>query len=180
MSDFHQTAKQGEETGKPEALLTPAESSRLLQVITALNLVRMNLGMYPPGHVRITESLDAANAVIQAALSRGPEWIVGFPGDTVTFGEKAPERDKKNNAFKDFARSLNSLRIVSFRLRRGLKKDELLGFCRILSAKPADIWAMGKIEAIFARAGIKAVEITVVDADRFRRVVERLKNASRA
>lgn len=168
MSDLQRTVKQGKTTGKADAIPAPVVSSQLLQVIIALNLVRTNLGMYPSGHVQIMESLDAAYAIIQAELNKKSEWIVGFPGDTVTFGENAPEREKQNNTFKDFARILSRLRIVFFRLRRGLKKDELLEFCRILSAKPADIWTMGKIDSVILGAGIKAIEVAVVDADNFR------------
>ena len=150
------------------AIPSAAASAQLLQVISALNLVRMNLGMYPPGHLRITESVDHTFDMVQKILGTNKEWLVGLAGDTLTFGETAPEKEKKNAAFREYARCLNALRIVSFTLHRGLKKEELLEFNRILSAKPADIWAMGKIESVFARAGIKNIAVKVIDADHFR------------
>ena len=141
---------------------------QVLHVITALNLIRMNLGMYPPGHSRITESIDHAFDMIQKILRKKTELLIGFAGDTLTFGETAPDKEKKNIAFREYARSLNNLRIVSFTLHRGLKKEDLMEFNRILSAKPADIWALGKIESVFARAGITGIKVKVIDADHFR------------
>jgi hypothetical protein len=147
---------------------SPAELTELSQVITALNLIRMNLGMYPTGHSRITESIDPAFDMIQHILRRKSELFIGFSGDEITFGETAPENIKKNAAFRDYSRSLNNLRIVSFTIHRGLKKEELLEFNRVLSAKASDIWALGKIESVFAGAGIKSIELKVIDADHFR------------
>jgi len=153
--------------GKTDLNPSPADSMQLLQVITALNLIRMNLGMYPPGHSRIMESINPAFDMIQNILRNKTELLIGFSGDTVTFGETAPDKEKKNVAFRDYARSLNNLRIVSFTLHRGLKKEELMEFNRILAAKPSDIWAQGKIESIFAGAGITGIKVKVIDADHF-------------
>lgn len=157
MSDFKGRTK-GEDTG----------SMQLLHVIAALNLVRMNLGIYPPGHSRITESIDYAFDMTQKVLREKAEFLIGFAGDTITFGETAPDREKKNSIFRDYARSLNNLRILSLTLHRDLKKEDLLEFNRILSAKPADIWALGKIESVFTRAGITGIKVKVIDADHFR------------
>jgi hypothetical protein len=162
--------KAEEQAGSGRAGVNPssAESRQILHVITALNLIKMNLGMYPPGHSRITESTDHAFEMIQQILREKPELLIGFAEDTLTFGETAPDKEKKNIAFRDYARSLDNLRIVSFTLRRGLKKEDLREFNRILSAKPADIWALGKIESVFAGAGITGIKIKVIDADHFR------------
>ena len=164
----HQRTEEDVGSGRTGASASSSESMQLLQVITALNLVKMNLGMYPSGHSRITESIDYAFDTIQKILREKNELRIGFAGDTLTFGETASDREKKNNAFREYARSLNALRIVSFTLHRGLKKEDLKEFNRILSAKPADIWALGKIESVFARAGITGIKVKVIDADHFR------------
>jgi hypothetical protein len=167
---YTHSLKAEEHTGSGRMGVTPlsVESIQLLPVITALNLIKMNLGMYPPGHSRITESIDYAFEMIQRILRERNELLIGFAGDTLTFGETAPDREKMNAAFREYARSLDNLRIVSFTLHRGLKKDDLREFNRILSAKPADIWALGKIESVFAGAGITGIKVKVIDADHFR------------
>ncbi|MFO7665550.1 MAG: HEAT repeat domain-containing protein [Desulfobacterales bacterium] len=141
---------------------------QLLHIITALNLIRMNLGMYPPGHSRITESVDYAFDMIQKILKGKAELFIGFSGDTIIFGETAPDKEKNNTVFRDYAHCLNNLRIVSFTIDHHLNKKDLLEFNRILTSKPADIWAMGKIESVFSRSGIKGIKVKVIDADYFR------------
>jgi hypothetical protein len=154
--------------GKTGANPSPADSIQLLHVVTAMNMIRMNLGMYPPGHIRITECVDYAFDMIQKILEDTSELLIGFPGDKIMFGETASDREKNNTVFRDYAHCLNNLRIVSFTLLRDLSRKDLLEFNRILTAKPADIWAMGKIESVFSRTGIKGIRIKVVDADFFR------------
>ena len=141
---------------------------QLLHIITALNLIKMNLGMYPIGHSRITESVDYAFDMIQKILQGKVELFIGFSGDTIMFGETAPDKEKNNTVFRDFAHCLNNLRIVSFTMYHNLNKKDLLEFNRILTAKPADIWAMGKIESVFSRSGITGIKVKVIDADYFR------------
>lgn len=155
---------------KEKANLNPSSvgSMQLLHIITALNLIRMNLGMYPIGHSRITECVDYAFDMIQKILKGKGELFIGFPGDTIMFGETAPDKEKNNTVFRDFAHCLNNLRIVSFTLCRNLNKKDLLEFNRILTAKSADIWAMGKIESVFSRSGITGIKVKVIDADHFR------------
>lgn len=154
--------------GKTGLSPSSAGSMQLLHIITALNLIKMNLGMYPPGHSRITESVDYAFDLIQKILQGKVELLIGFAGDTITFGETAPDKEKNNYVFMDYAHCLNNLRIVSFTINHHLNKKDLLEFNRILTSKPADIWAMGKIESVFSRSGIKGIKVKVIDADHFR------------
>lgn len=147
---------------------SPADSMQLLHVITAMNLIRMNLGMYPIGHIRITECIDYAFDLIQKILEGRSELLIGFAEDKIMFGETASDREKNNTVFRDYAHCLNNLRIVSFTLLHNLNRKDLLEFNRVLTARPADIWSMGKIESVFSRTGIKGIKIKVVDADSFR------------
>ncbi len=145
----------------------PSVDSTLLHLIAFLNIVRLNIGLYPPGHLRITESIDLAFEMVQNILREKTEFIVGFPGDSIVFGETALESEKKNDSFMDYARCLNNLRIVSFTLHRGVTRKDIREFNRILTTRPADIWDMGKIESVFAKVGIKAITIRAIDTDHF-------------
>ncbi|PKN68016.1 MAG: hypothetical protein CVU54_15885 [Deltaproteobacteria bacterium HGW-Deltaproteobacteria-12] len=168
MSDFKERAKREDaRNGSTGANIPSAESRQLLPVIIALDRIRMNIQMYPPGHSLIAESSADAFETIQRILRQKAELFIGFAQDKTTFGETAPDKEKKNAAFREYARSLNNLQIVSFTLHRGLKKEELIDFHRILAAKPADIWAQGKIESVFTRAGIAGIKVKAIDADQF-------------
>ena len=168
MSDFR--AVGGEDVGAGRAGVSHSStgSQQILQVITALNLIRMSLGMYPPGHSRITESIDQALEMIQKIFRRKTELFIGFAGDSFTFGETASDKEKKNAAFRDYARCLNNLHVVNFTMHRSLKKKDLLEFNRILNTKPADIWALGKVEVAIAAAGVTCIKVKAIDTDQFR------------
>ncbi|MCG6536268.1 MAG: hypothetical protein L7F78_16590, partial [Syntrophales bacterium LBB04] len=134
-------------------------------IIAAMNLIRMNLGMYPPGHVRISESVDSAHDLIKKVLRGKTEWVIRVAGNTLIFGETV--LDKKNSAFRDYATCLSNLRIIAIILHRNVKKDELVSFNRLLSYKPMDIWARGKLEDVMAREGITGIAVKVIDMDAF-------------
>ena len=140
-----------------------AEVKQMLRVIAALDMIRMSLGMYPPGHIKITESFDSAFAVIQKALKNRTELTFDVTGETLLFGGTV--LDKKNTAIRAYARTLNNLLILSLSLHNSLKKKDLIEFNRILCSKPSDIWAQGKIEGILAKAGIISIKVKEADAD---------------
>ncbi|MBN1664523.1 MAG: hypothetical protein JW943_13060 [Deltaproteobacteria bacterium] len=141
-----------------------ADTRQVLQIISALHLVKMNLSMYPDGHAKIDESLDDAFLTIRNILAGNPEISIGVAGGTLMAG-KTP-LDKRNAAVRDYAQCLTDLRIIYFKLSRGLKKTDLIEFNRILSSKPSDIWAMGTTETVLAKAGVSAIEVkTLVVAD---------------
>ena len=140
-----------------------AEVKQMLRVIAALDMIRMSLGMYPPGHIKITESFDSAFAIIQKALKNRTELTFDVTGETLLFGGTV--LDKKNTAIRAYARTLNNLLILSLSLHNSLKKKDLIEFNRILCSKPSDIWAQGKIEGILAKAGIISIKVKEADAD---------------
>src|ERR1035437_8184751 len=148
-----------------------AEVKQMPRIIAALNMIRMSLGMYPPGHTRITESFDSAFAIIQKALKNRSELTFDVTGETLMFGETV--LDKKNAAIRDYVRTLNNLRILSLSLHSGLKKKDLIEFNRILSSKPSDIWVQGKIEGILAKAGVISIKVKEADADIYNLTGER-------
>ena len=144
--------------GKPSS----AELKQMPHIIAALDMVRMSLGMYPPGHTKITESFDSAFAIIQKALNNRSELTFDVTGETLLFGGTV--LDKKNAAVRAYARTLNNFRILSLSLHSGLKKKDLMEFNRILCSKPSDIWVQGKIEGILAKAGVGSIKVKEADA----------------
>jgi len=153
--------------GKP----SPAEVKQVLRIMAALNMIRMSLGMYPPGHTKITESFDSAFAIIQKELKNRSEFTFDVAGETLMFRETV--LDKKNAAIRDYVRTLNNLRILSLSLHSGLQKKDLIEFNRILSSKPSDIWAQGKIEGILAKAGVISIKVKEADAGIYNLTEER-------
>lgn len=136
------------------------------QLIAALNLLRMNVGMYPEGHSLISQSLNHAFGVLQKIFTDRDQITIGVAGETLLAGEGV--LDKENRNHKQFAQSLNDLWITSITLSRGLTKDELLKFQRILAEKPVDILASGNIEKVFAKNRLVNIKATYLYLSDFR------------
>ena len=141
------------------------EIKQVLRAVTHLNLIRMHLTMYPPGHIRIKESLDEAYDIIQDILRITPEVTIGVAGEVLMVGETI--LDKKNSILRNYARSLNKLLILALRLNKGVKKADLLEFSRLLASNPADVLSSGPIEAVLIKHNITGIMVKGIDSDVF-------------
>jgi hypothetical protein len=73
----------------------------------------------------------------------------------------------KNNNFREYAHTLNVFRVISLSLKRTVTRKDLLQFSRILSSKPSDIRAMGKLEDLLASSSVNGIKVKTIDADYF-------------
>jgi hypothetical protein len=155
-----------ENTGKMKSagISPPTDLKKVSRIISALNLIKMNIGMYPAGHVIIDQSVDQAYTLIQNYLQERPEMIIGVAGKKLMLNEYVLD---KNNNFREYAHTLNVFRVISLSLKRTLTRKDLLQFSRILSSKPSDIRAMGKLENLLASSSVKGIQVKTIDADYF-------------
>ena len=156
---------------KSTGISSPTDIKQISQIISALNLIKMNIGMYPVGHASIDESVDLAYKLIQNYLQGRSEMIFGVTDTTLMLNENV--LDKNNNTFLEYARALNVFRVISLRLKRTLTRKDLIQFSRILSSKPSDIRAMGKLEDILARSSVNGIQVKTIDADYFQMTDEK-------
>ena len=163
-----------ENTGrmKSTGISPPADLKKVSRIISALNLIKMNIGMYPAGHVIIDKSVDQAYTLIQNYLQERSEMIIGVAGKKLMLNEYVLD---KNNNFREYAHTLNVFRVISLSLKRTVTRKDLLQFSRILSSKPSDIRAMGKLENLLAGSSVKGIQVKTIDADYFQLTDE--KNA---
>jgi hypothetical protein len=91
--------------------------------------------------------------------------IIGVAGKKIMLNENV--LDKKNNAFHEYAHALNVFRVISLSLKRTITRKDLFQFSRILSSKPSDIRAMGKLEDLLARSSVNGIQVKTIDADYF-------------
>jgi len=144
---------------------SPTDLKQISRIISTLNLIKMNIGMYPAGHVSIDKSVDLAYTLIQKYLQGRSEMIIGVAGKMLMLNEDV--LDKKNNTFHEYAQALNVFRVISLSLKHTVTRKDLLQFSRILCSKPSDIRAMGKLEDILASSSIKGIQVKTIDADYF-------------
>ena len=87
-----------ENTGsmKRTGVSSPTDLKQIFHIISALNLIKMNIGMYPAGHASIDERVDLAYTLIQKYLKGRSEMIIGVAGKTLMFNENVLD----NNTFR--------------------------------------------------------------------------------
>ncbi|MCX5849934.1 MAG: hypothetical protein NTW65_10855 [Deltaproteobacteria bacterium] len=156
-----------ENTGrmKSTGISSPTDLKQISRIISALNLIKMNIGMYPDGHSSIDKSVEQAYTLIQDYLQGRSEIIIGVAGKTLMLNDNV--LDKKNNTFREYAHALNLFRVIFFSLKHTVTRKDLFQFSRILSSNPSDIRTMSKLEDLLARTSVKGIQVKTIDADYF-------------
>jgi hypothetical protein len=143
----------------------PLDTRLLSEAVIELNISRKNVGIYPPGHMQITKSIDRAYGILQKMFEIRDEMTLGVAKDTLLVGNDY--LDQKNPVYRDFALSMNQQGIAAVTFVRGLEKEELERFHRILTTKPDDIRVAGGIEKVMSDAAIRHIKILAIDYSSF-------------
>ncbi len=149
----------------------PLDMRLLSEAVIELNISRKNVGIYPPGHVQITNSIERAYRILQQLFEIRNEMTLGVAKDTLLVGKDY--LDQKNPVYRDFALSLNLQEIAAVTFISGLDKDELVRFHRVLTTKPEDIRASGGINSVMAATDIPHIRIQSIDYGSFHVTEER-------
>jgi hypothetical protein len=143
----------------------PLDARLLSEAVIELNISRKNVGIYPPGHIQIVNSINRAYVLLQKMFEIRDEMTLGVAKDTLLVG--SDYLDQKNPVYRDFALSMNQQGVAAVTFIRGLDKEELVRFHRILTTKTDDIRAAGGIEKVMSDAGIPHIKIVAVDYSSF-------------
>ena len=150
---------------KSTGISSPTDIKQISRIISALSLIKRNIGMYPAGHVSIDKSVELAYTLIQNFLQGRSEMIIGVAGETLMLNENV--LDKNNNTFREYAHTLNVFRVIFLRLKHTVTKKDLFLFSKILSSKTSDIRNMGKLENLLARSSVDGIQVKTIDANDF-------------
>ena len=106
------TEGKNQDTNRPQAAPQksterelPIDTRLLSEAVIELNISRKNVGIYPPGHIQITRSIDRAYEILQRLFEIRPEMTLGVAKDTLLVGQDY--LDQRNPVFRDFALSLH-------------------------------------------------------------------------
>lgn len=143
----------------------PLDTQLLSEAVIELNISRKNVGIYPPGHIQITRSIDRAYQILQKMFELRAEMTLGVAKDTLLVGQDY--LDQKNPVYRDFALSMSQQEIAAVTFISGLTKEELVRFHRILTTKPEDIRTSGGITKVMTEAGIPHIRIHAIDYGSF-------------
>lgn len=139
----------------------PLDTRLLSDAVIELNISRKNVSIYPPGHIQITKSIDRAYEVLVKLFEIRQEMTLGVAKDILFVGQDY--LDQRNPVYRDFAMSMNQQGIAAVTFVRGLDRDEMVRFHRIITSKPDDITAMGGIAKVVENAGIPHIRVMAID-----------------
>jgi hypothetical protein len=168
MSEASDNQEKKEETsvkGQRMEREIPLDARLLSEAVIELNISRKNVGIYPPGHIQIVNSIRRAYVLLQKMFEIRDEMTLGVAKDTLLVG--SDYLDQKNPVYRDFALSMNQQGIAAVTFMHGLDEEELVRFHRILTIKTDDIRAAGGIEKAMSDAGIPHIKIVAVDYSSF-------------
>jgi hypothetical protein len=167
MAEGKDKDKKGPQTAPqaPAERELPIDTKLLSEAVIELNISRKNVGIYPPGHIQITRSIDRAYEILRRLFEIRPEMTLGVAKDTLLVGQDY--LDQKNPVFRDFALSMHQQGIAAVTFIHGLDKDELVQFHRVLTTKPDDIRALGGIEKVMSNLSIPHIRILPIDYGSF-------------
>lgn len=139
----------------------PLDTRLLSDAVIELNISRKNVGIYPPGHLQITKSIDRAYDVLVKLFEIRQEMTLGVAKDILFVGQDY--LDQKNPVYRDFALSLSHQGVAAVTFIKGLDRDEMVRFHRIITTKPDDITAMGGIAKVVADSAIPHIRVMAID-----------------
>ena len=139
----------------------PIDTRLLSETVIELNISRKNVSIYPPGHIQITRSIDRAFEILQKLFEIRSEMTLGVAKDTLLVG--SDYLDQRNPVYRDFALSMNQQGIAAVTFVRGLDKEQLIRFHRIITTKPEDIVTMGGIEKVMQNAAVPNIRVQAID-----------------
>jgi hypothetical protein len=143
----------------------PLDMRLLSEAVIELNISRKNVGIYPPGHIQIANSIERAYQILQKLFEIRNEMTLGVAKDTLLVGKDY--LDQKNLVYRDFALSMSQQGIASVTFIGGLDREELVRFHKILTTKVEDIRASGGIDKVMADAVIPHIRIQSIDYSHF-------------
>ena len=155
--------KNDEPIAKPQRVEReiPLDTQLLSEAVIEFNISRKNVGIYPPGHIQITKSIDRTYQILQKIFEIRAEMTLGVAKDILLVGHDY--LDPKNPVYRDFALSLSQQEIASVTFINGMEKDELVRFNRILTTRSEDIRESGGIAKVMADADITHIRVQSID-----------------
>jgi hypothetical protein len=163
--DRNPPAHASQKPPQPAEREIPIDTKLLSDAVIELNISRKNVSIYPPGHIQITKSIDRAYEVLVKLFEIRQEMTLGVAKDTLFVGQDY--LDQRNPVYRDFALSMNQQGIAAVTFLRGLDREQLVRFHRIITTKPDEITAMGGIAKVVENAGIPNIRVMAIDYGSF-------------
>ncbi|MFA6056130.1 MAG: HEAT repeat domain-containing protein [Thermodesulfovibrionales bacterium] len=108
----------------------------LSDAVIELNISRRNVSIYPEDHPSVENSLNRSFELLQKIFQLRPEITLAVAKDALIIDDSY--LDRKNTSYREFALYLNRRNIAFITFMKGITKEELYKFHRIISEKITD------------------------------------------
>jgi len=147
------------ENQKPEKNIPVKQG--LAEAVIELNITRKNVLIYPDGHAQVEQSIERSIHALNMIFSSREKFTITIAEDALLIGKEY--LDPKNKIFKEFSIPLKQHDIVSVTFLKGIEKEELLKFLRLISNRPDIVREKGGIKAFAAEYSLPNIRIKTVD-----------------
>ena len=111
----------------------PIDAKLLSEAVIELNISRRSVGLYPPEHPILKESIQRAFEFLTKLFELRSSITLGIAKDALIIDEYT--LDKKNPVFQEFALSLHSKGIAAVTFNSGLDTGELVGLHELITMR---------------------------------------------
>jgi hypothetical protein len=142
----------------------PIDARLLSEAVIEINISRRSVGLYPPEHPFIKDSINRAFENLKKLFALRSSITLGIAKDALVIDEYTLERE--NPIFKEFALSLHSKGVAAITFYSGLEDKELIWLHELITMHegPTD---EGLVE-LAEKKGFKHIQISPVDLSVFK------------
>jgi len=144
---------------EPESSISVKQ--KLAEAITELNITRKNVLIYPDGHILVEQSIERSVHTMNSIFNLCSKFTITIAEDSLLIGKEY--LDPKNKIFKEFSISLKQHDIVSVTFLKGLEKEELLRFLRLIVNRPDVVREKGGIQSVAADYSLSNIRVQAID-----------------
>ena len=123
--------EEAREEVREEAL--PVDARLLSDAVIELNISRRNVGLYPPGHIRISSAIERAFDYLSKLFELRNNIFLGITKETLVIDDKI--LDSRNPVFRECARSFHNLGLAGITFQSGVKEEELVTLHELMTMK---------------------------------------------
>ncbi|MFO7560552.1 MAG: HEAT repeat domain-containing protein [Desulfobacterales bacterium] len=147
------------ENQKPEKKTSIKQE--LAEALIELHFTRKNVLIYPDGHAQVEQSIERSIHALNQIFQSREKLTITIAEDTLLVGKEL--LDPKNKLFKELSIPLKQHDIVSVTFLKGIEKEELLRFLRLISNRPEIVREKGGIQLFAATLSLANIRIQTVD-----------------
>ena len=136
----------------------PSILQNAIEAMIVLNATVTNLRLYPPTSDMIGNSIDRAYTILQTIFENEDSVVLAESEKSLIIsGQPLNEKDQKRPQVTAFVQLMVSFGVQSIAFEKGLDKDELLAFLKIISQKPDNVTKEGGLQEVMASNNLRHV-----------------------